>query len=46
MGELVEQGYIPILDNDEINIYDGHSTQNTVSRGAVLTGYWVPSEGL
>ena len=46
MGKLVEHGYIPILDNNEINIYDGHNTQITVLRGAVLTGYWVPREGL
>ena len=46
MGELVKQGNIPILDNNEINIYDGRNTQITVSRGAVLAGYWVPREGL
>ena len=46
MGELAENGYIPILDNDEINIYDSRNTQITVSCGAVVTGYWVPSEGL
>ena len=39
MVELVEEGYIPILDNDEINIYDGRNTQISVSRSAVLTGY-------
>ena len=37
MSELVEQGYVPILDNDEISIYDGRNTQITVSRVAVLT---------
>ena len=46
MGKLAENEYIPILDNNEINIYDSRNTQITVSRGAVLTGYWVPSEGL
>ena len=38
-GELVEQGYILILDKEEFNIYNGHNTQITVSRDGVLKGY-------
>ena len=38
MVKLVKQGYISILNKDEINIYNGCNTQITVLRGAVLKG--------
>ena len=38
--------YVTIFNEDMVNIYDATNTKITVSRGALLRGWRVPSEGL
>ena len=37
---LVQAGYIPIFEKDKLAIYDLRNTKITVSRAAVLSGWW------
>jgi hypothetical protein len=46
LNSAVLDGYIPIFDGKHVNFYDSRNTKITVSRVAVLKGYYVPHEGL
>ena len=46
VSQLVSQGYIPIFDGQRVGIYDSYNTKITVSRAAVLEGWYVPKEKL
>ena len=37
--KLVQAGYVPIFEKDEMGVYDKRNTKITVSRVAVLNGY-------
>ena len=38
--KLVQAGYVPIFEKDEMGIYDKRNTKITVSRAAVLNGWY------
>ena len=38
--KLVQAGYIPIFEQDEMGTYDARNTKITVSRAAVLSGWY------
>ena len=38
--KLVQEGYIPIFEKYEMGAYDARNTKITVSRAAVLSGYY------
>ena len=38
--ELVQAGYIPIFERDEMVVYDARNTKIKVSRATVLSGYY------
>ena len=40
---MVQQGYIGIFDKDAFNVYDATNTKITVSRSAVLKGWYDPA---
>jgi hypothetical protein len=46
LNSAVLDGYIPIFDGQHVHFYDSRNTKITVSRAAVLKGYYVPHEGL
>ena len=45
-NEFALEKYVTLFDEDMVNIYDATNTKITVSRGAVLQGWRVPSKGL
>ena len=43
---MTRNGYIPVFEGDKMSIYDSRNTKITVSRAAVLEGWYVPHEKL
>ncbi len=39
-GKFAAANYITIFDKEEVNIYDANNTIITVTRGAILRGWW------
>ena len=46
MSTMTRNGYIPIFEGDKISIYNAGNTPITVSRTAVLEGWYVPHKKL
>ena len=46
MSTLRKHGYIPIFEQDKMSVYDGLTTTITVSRKAVMEGWYCPKEKL
>ena len=46
MSTLRKHGYIPIFEQDKMSVYDGPTTTITVSRKAVMEGWYCPKEKL
>jgi hypothetical protein len=42
---MADENYIAIYDKEECKIYDGNTTQITVSKEEVLKGYRCPQTG-
>ena len=40
------EDYIKVFDKDEVNVYDANDVEIKTTRGAILRGWRVPSEGL
>ena len=45
-AKLAKAGYVSILNNDEVNVYNMNNTKIKVSRKTVLKGYKCPQTGL
>ena len=45
-NKLVVENYIKVFDKDEVNVYDANDIKIQTTRGAILRGWRVPSEGL
>ena len=41
--KMVRAGYVPIFEEDVVNFYNARNTKITVSRAAVLRGYYDPA---
>ena len=40
------EDYVKVFDKEEVNVYDANDVKITTTRGAILRGWRVPSEGL
>ena len=44
--KFVDSGYVSVCDEEEVNIYDGHTAKIIVSEKYVLAGWWCPQTRL